>query len=68
MALCIEPMFNLGSRLTVIDPDGWTVRTKDGSLSAHWEHTVCITADGPMVFTAGEDPIPVEFEESAARG
>jgi methionyl aminopeptidase len=68
MALCIEPMFNLGSRLTVIEPDGWTVRTKDGSLSAHWEHTVCITADGPMVFTAGEDPIPVEFEESAARG
>lgn len=68
MALCIEPMFNLGSRDTSVDPDGWTVRTRDGSLSAHWEHTVCLTPDGPQVFTAGEDPVPVEFEESAARG
>jgi methionyl aminopeptidase len=68
MALCIEPMFNLGSRHTTVDGDGWTVRTKDGSLSAHWEHTVCLTPDGPQVFTAGEEPIPVEFEESAVRG
>jgi methionyl aminopeptidase len=68
MALCIEPMFNIGSKATRVDGDGWTVRTRDGSLSAHWEHTVAITPDGPMVFTAGESPIPVEFEESAARG
>lgn len=68
MALCIEPMFNTGTRLTTVDPDGWTVRTRDGSLSAHWEHTVCLTPDGPEVFTAGEEPIPVEFEQSAARG
>jgi methionyl aminopeptidase len=68
MALCIEPMFNLGSRETTVDPDGWTVRTKDGSLSAHWEHTVCLTPDGPQVFTAGESPVPVQFEESAVRG
>ncbi|MGC2240730.1 MAG: type I methionyl aminopeptidase [Acidimicrobiia bacterium] len=68
MALCIEPMFNLGSKLTKVDPDGWTVRTEDGSLSAHWEHTVCLTPDGPQVFTAGESPVPVQFEESAARG
>jgi methionyl aminopeptidase len=68
MALCIEPMFNIGSRETTVDPDGWTVRTRDGSLSAHWEHTVCLTPDGPQVFTAGESPIPVEFEESAAHG
>jgi methionyl aminopeptidase len=68
MALCIEPMFNMGSRHTTVDPDGWTVRTKDGSLSAHWEHTVCLTPEGPQVFTAGGDPIPVEFEQSAARG
>jgi methionyl aminopeptidase len=66
MALCIEPMFNIGSRHTSIDDDGWTVRTADGSLSAHWEHTVCLTPDGPQVFTAGEEPIPVEFEQSAA--
>jgi methionyl aminopeptidase len=66
MALCIEPMFNIGSRETAVDDDGWTVRTTDGSLSAHWEHTVCLTPDGPQVFTGGEEPIPVEFEESAA--
>ena len=66
MALCIEPMFNVGSRHTSVDPDGWTVRTADGSLSAHWEHTVCLTPDGPHVFTAVEEPVPVEFEQSAA--
>lgn len=60
MALCIEPMFNIGGRETRVDPDGWTVRTKDGSLSAHWEHTVAITPDGPMVFTASPEPVPVE--------
>ncbi len=46
MALCIEPMFNIGRRHTKVDPDGWTVRTEDGSLSAHWEHTVAITPEG----------------------
>lgn len=60
MALCIEPMFNIGTRENKVDPDGWTVRTKDGSLSAHWEHTVAITPDGPMVFTATSEPVPVE--------
>ncbi|HEX6286060.1 MAG TPA: type I methionyl aminopeptidase [Acidimicrobiia bacterium] len=60
MALCIEPMYNLGGRETKLDPDGWTVRTRDGSLSAHWEHTVAITPDGPQVFTAGSEAIPVE--------
>ena len=68
MALCIEPMFNVGSRHTSVDDDGWTVRTADGSRSAHWEHTVCLTPDGTQVFTAGEEPVPVEFEQSAARG
>jgi methionyl aminopeptidase len=67
LALCIEPMFNVGAKHTTVDPDGWTVRTRDGSLSAHWEHTVCLTPDGPEVFTAGEQPIAVEFEQSAAR-
>lgn len=67
MALCIEPMFNLGGRQTMVDDDGWTVRTADGSLSAHWEHTVALTKDGVMVFTAGEQPVPVEdLVESAA--
>lgn len=59
MALCIEPMFNIGGRHTKIDADGWTVRTFDGTLSAHWEHTVAITPDGPQVFTAANEPVPV---------
>lgn len=54
MALCVEPMFNLGTPDTVVDPDGWTVRTADGSLSAHWEHTVCLTPDGVVVTTVPE--------------
>jgi len=60
MSLCIEPMFNIGARHTKVDADGWTVRTADGSLSAHFEHTVAITTDGPMVFTAAPEPVPVE--------
>lgn len=68
MALCIEPMFNMGGRHTKVDADNWTVRTEDGSVSAHWEHTVCITPDGVQVFTAGDTPVPVEFEESPALG
>jgi methionyl aminopeptidase len=68
MALCIEPMFNVGSRHTKVDADGWTVRTEDGSLSAHFEHTVCVTPDGVQVFTAAEEPLMVEFEQSATRG
>lgn len=68
MALCIEPMFNVGGRETKVDADGWTVRTKDGSLSAHWEHTVAITPDGPMVFTAADEPLPVaEAADSLSR-
>lgn len=51
MALCIEPMFNKGSWETRVDPDGWTVRTADGSLSAHFEHTVAITRSGVKVMT-----------------
>jgi len=66
MALCVEPMFNIGYRHTKVDSDGWTVRTADGSLSAHWEHTVALTPDGPVVLTAGEEPLPVEFEEAEA--
>jgi methionyl aminopeptidase len=57
MALCIEPMFNLGGAATKVDDDDWTVRTADGSLSAHWEHTVCITPDGPVVTTLAETSI-----------
>jgi methionyl aminopeptidase len=52
MAVAIEPMFNLGGAETAVLDDEWTVVTADGSLSAHFEHTVAITADGPRVLTA----------------
>ncbi len=62
MAVCIEPMFNLGSHATKVDSDHWTVRTEDGTLSAHWEHTVCITSDGVVVTTVPEGAkIPVSL-------
>ena len=51
MAICIEPMFNLGGHETTVEPDGWTVVTADGSLSAHFEHTIALTDRGPMVMT-----------------
>jgi methionyl aminopeptidase len=51
MALAIEPMFNLGTADTAVLDDGWTVVTADGALSAHFEHTVLITEEGPKVST-----------------
>jgi methionyl aminopeptidase len=51
MVVAIEPMFALGTEDTVLDTDGWTVHTADKSLSAHFEYTVAITKDGPMVLT-----------------
>jgi methionyl aminopeptidase len=51
MVLAIEPMINAGSADVRSLDDGWTVVTVDGSLSAHFEHTVAITANGPMVLT-----------------
>ncbi len=55
MAICIEPMFNLGQEGTTVDPDGWTVRTADGSLSAHFEHTIALTDGGVRVLTQRPD-------------
>jgi methionyl aminopeptidase len=52
LVLAIEPMINIGSAETVMLDDGWTVATADGSLSAHFEHTVAVTTDGPWVLTA----------------
>jgi methionyl aminopeptidase len=48
----IEPVLAAGSTRLVVDPDGWTVRTHDRSLSAHEEHTIMISAGGPVVLTA----------------
>ena len=49
--LAIEPMINLGGPEVVVQPDGWTVVTKDGSLSAHFEHTVAVGPDGPEILS-----------------
>ena len=51
MVFTIEPMINLGRRDTKLLPDGWTVVTRDRSLSAQWEHTIAITEDGFDVLT-----------------
>ena len=51
MTIAIEPMVNAGGSGVKVLPDGWTVLTTDGSLSAHFEHTVAITADGPKIMT-----------------
>jgi len=51
MTLAIEPMVNAGGYDVKVMPDGWTVLTKDGSLSAHFEHTIVITPDGPQIMT-----------------
>ena len=49
--LAIEPMLTLGSEATVVRDDSWTVATWDGSLAAHFEHTIAVTADGPEILT-----------------
>lgn len=51
MVLAIEPMINAGGAAVKVLPDGWTTVTVDGSLSAHFEHTVAITKDGPIILT-----------------
>lgn len=51
MVLAIEPMVNIGGPQIKFDADKWTVRTADGSLSAHFEHTVAITDNGPDILT-----------------
>lgn len=52
MTFTIEPMINAGKKHTKLKRDGWTVETKDGRLSAQWEHTLAVTANGVEVLTA----------------
>jgi len=52
LVLAVEPMVNVGGAVTRLLADGWSVVTADGSLSAHFEHTIAITDDGPEVLTA----------------
>jgi methionyl aminopeptidase len=51
MVLAIEPMINVGKPAVKVLADGWTAVTRDGTLSAHFEHTVCVTASGPAILT-----------------
>jgi len=57
MVLAIEPMVNVGTPAVKVLADGWTAVTRDSSLSAHFEHTVAVTADGPWILTAREVPV-----------
>ncbi len=52
MTFALEPMVAAGHWLTQVDEDGWTVRTRDGSLSAHFEHTIAVTDRDPIILTA----------------
>jgi methionyl aminopeptidase len=61
MVIAIEPMVNAGASDVVTLEDGWTARTSDGSLSAHFEHTVAVTENGPEILTL---PTGVSMEAS----
>ena len=52
VCLAIEPMVTLGSPATHVLEDNWTVKTDDGSWAAHWEHSIALTEDGPLVLAA----------------
>jgi methionyl aminopeptidase len=58
MTLAIEPMVNRGDAQVVQDADGWTYRTRDGSLSAHYEHTIAVTESGCEILTLRAGPTP----------
>ena len=54
MTIAIEPMINEGTHYVRVMGDKWTVKTLDGKLSAHFEHTIAITPDGPKILTLCE--------------
>ena len=57
MVLAIEPMVNMGRPAVKVLSDGWTAVTRDGSLSAHFEHTVAVTREGPLILTMRTSPV-----------
>ena len=65
MVLAIEPMVNIGRPAVKVLEDGWTAVTRDGSLSAHFEHTVAVTKQGPLVLTSRTSP--AALTQSGAR-
>lgn len=55
MTIALEPMVLIGTPMTRVMPDMWTVRSADGSLTAHFEHTVAVTENGPLILTSLDD-------------
>lgn len=55
MTIAIEPMLLVGTPITKVLPDQWTVSSADGSLTAHYEHTIAVTDDGPLILTTQEN-------------
>ena len=69
MVIAIEPMFNLGRAEVSVDRDGWTVRTRDGSASAHFEFTVAIELGGAVILGLGRlQKITASAERAATVG
>jgi methionyl aminopeptidase len=62
MVLAIEPMVNMGRPAVRVLSDGWTAVTRDGSLSAHFEHTVAVTKQGPSILTMRSSPVGTSKE------
>ena len=57
LVFAIEPWFCLTTDRITTDPDGWTLRSRDGSRAAHVEHTIAVTEEGPVILTAGANPV-----------
>jgi methionyl aminopeptidase len=57
MTFAIEPMITAGSPEVVLHDDEWSISSADGSLAAHFEHTVAITADGPRILTGATSAV-----------
>src|SRR3990172_12178568 len=53
LVLAVEPMVNAGTKAVSVQPDHWTVVTRDGRPSVHFEHTVALTSEGPVILTEG---------------
>ena len=66
MVLAIEPMVNVGTHHVRMGQDNWAVYSQDGSLAAHFEHTVAITGDGPRILTPWHELVPEALPSAAA--
>jgi len=66
MVLAIEPMVNAGTHHVRMGSDNWAVYSQDGSLAAHFEHTVAITGDGPRILTPWHETVESGVQAAAA--